>query len=86
MKFSIVELAINIDFDDQVRQFENGRLICKKEEKLSLYRQFFEKRFLEETMQYYSRESQKYIQNSNVIEYMKKVIFFGIEKSQTVFQ
>ncbi|XP_014262650.1 cullin-2 [Cimex lectularius] len=45
----------------------------KKKDNLELYRTIFEKPFLEATGEYYRREASKYLQESNVSQYMEKV-------------
>lgn len=41
---------------------------------LDVYRDFFEKPFLEATMNYYRMESKQFVADNSVVEYMKKVV------------
>jgi hypothetical protein len=43
------------------------------EQKLSIYKKYFQDRFIDETKQYYKTESSNFIQNNSVVAYMKKV-------------
>ena len=40
---------------------------------LEVYRTYFEKPFLEATMNYYRMESKQFVAENSVVEYMKKV-------------
>jgi len=40
---------------------------------LSIYKKYFQDRFIDETKQYYKTESSNFIQNNSVVAYMKKV-------------
>ncbi len=45
-----------------------------KAPKLRVYRDHFERRFLEDTEQYFAQEAAEFIQSNPVTEYMKKVL------------
>ncbi|KAI1718755.1 cullin family domain-containing protein [Ditylenchus destructor] len=47
--------------------------INEMEENLAVYKQYFEKRFIEDTRNYYTQESIDFVQRNSVTEYLKKV-------------
>lgn len=67
---SYLELGINEPDDSAPPNVGTGR---RPTAKLSVYRQHFEKRFLEDTRTYYIKESNEYIQANGVVPYLKKV-------------
>ena len=70
---NLVELGINetADTNNIVPEAQNN---TNRAYKLAIYKNYFEKRFLEETRNFYATESADFIQSNNVTEYMKKVI------------
>ena len=42
-------------------------------DKLRVYKDHFEDRFIKKTEEYYSAEASNFLQNGSVVEYMKKV-------------
>lgn len=68
-----VELGLNDDENPPSAHTPvNGQAAAGRGGRLSVYREFFERRFLEETEAFYSRESNEFIQMHSVCEYMKK--------------
>jgi cullin 1 len=72
-----VELGINEQNDNSnlnTNAVGGRRAIAK----LAVYKNHFEKHFLEDTRGYYTTESTEFIQNNSVTEYLKKVGLFSI--------
>jgi hypothetical protein len=72
-----VELGIN-EQDDNANFNTNAGGGRRAIAKLAVYKNHFEKRFLEDTRGYYTTESTEFVQNNSVTEYLKKVGLFLI--------
>ncbi|KAF1345256.1 Cullin [Delphinella strobiligena] len=59
---SVVDSFVSLGIDEQDSTKTN----------LDVYRQFFEKPYLESTKQYYANESRQFLAENSVVEYMKK--------------
>uniref|UniRef100_A0A914C0K7 Cullin family profile domain-containing protein n=1 Tax=Acrobeloides nanus TaxID=290746 RepID=A0A914C0K7_9BILA len=69
---SYLELGIN-EQDDNANFNTNAGGGRRAIAKLAVYKNHFEKRFLEDTRGYYTTESTEFVQNNSVTEYLKKV-------------
>lgn len=68
---SYIELGINeMEENVNLNLQPNARRVPSK---LAVYKQYFEKRFIEDTRNYYTQESIDFVQRNSVTEYLKKV-------------
>ena len=73
----LVELGLNGDDTYYYADFNSYTVGRRAIAKLSVYKNHFEKRFLEDTRGYYTIESE-FVRNNSVTEYLKKVGLFSI--------
>ncbi|PAV59747.1 hypothetical protein WR25_20918 [Diploscapter pachys] len=71
----VIESYVDLSIDEYEPSARNTAIKrnANSRDKLRVYREHFEDRFIKKTEEYYSAEASNFLQNGSVVEYMKKV-------------
>jgi len=69
---SYLEMGINCG-NDRPNAINNAQARDKKEKSLEIFKNYFEKQFIDRTREFYEGEAAQFLLNHSIIEYLKKV-------------
>ncbi|PAV60854.1 hypothetical protein WR25_02273 isoform I [Diploscapter pachys] len=71
----VIESYVDLGIDEYEPSAQNTAITgnANSRDKLRVYKEHFEDRFIKKTEEYYSAEASNFLQNGSVVEYMKKV-------------